>query len=143
MGPVVKLQHRLRSPATHAGQIGSTPRVTHVSHGLRTTRWPTSTPSTPSASGPRASTRPTTSCPRTCGNEHRPLSALSVSPSKSRSTCLASDPQMPVSVGRTTTQSGRSGVASGISRRAQGVDARFWASRVAPAGGVHGSGVVP
>src|SRR5437870_10550691 len=42
--PSRKLQHRLRSPAAHAGQGGSTPRGPHDSQGLSTTRWPTSRP---------------------------------------------------------------------------------------------------
>ena len=36
--PLVKLQHRLRSPAWHGGHGGSMPRGPQVSHGLRTTR---------------------------------------------------------------------------------------------------------
>ena len=38
--PAVKLQHRLRSPATQAGHRGVMPRGAHDSHGLSTTRWP-------------------------------------------------------------------------------------------------------
>src|SRR5438128_3024055 len=61
-GGVWKLQQRLRSPASHAGQIGDTPRGTHDSHGLSTTRSPSATPS---ASGPSATTSVTTSWPST------------------------------------------------------------------------------
>ncbi len=141
--PSVKLQHRLRSPASQAGQAGTIPRGAHDSHGLSTTRWPTSTPP---ASGPSAVTSATTSCPSTWGNEQNPLMALSLSPPKSSSTCFASEPQMPVNRGRTTTQSGRSGRASGRSRRAQGVAARLRTSGEAPSappGGSQGSGSVP
>ncbi len=62
MSPDRKLQHRLRSPASHAGQIGSMPRGRHDSHGFSTTRWPTSKPS---ASGPSSTTSATTSWPIT------------------------------------------------------------------------------
>ena len=58
--------HWLRSPASHAGQTGDTPRVTHVSHGLRATRSPGSSPS---ASGPTATTSAITSWPITWGIE--------------------------------------------------------------------------
>ncbi|HET6953805.1 MAG TPA: hypothetical protein VFI47_25805 [Acidimicrobiales bacterium] len=142
IGPVVKLQHRLRSPASQAGQTGDTPRGAHDSQGLRTTRWPTSKPL---ASGPNSTTSATTSWPGTWGNEHRPLSALSLSPSKSPRTCLASEPQIPVSRGRTTSQSGRRGRASGTSRRAHGVVARLRSRRLSavPGGGSQWSGRVP
>ena len=106
-------------------QRAATPRGTHDSHGFSTTRWPTSKPS---ASGPSSTTSATTSCPITWGNEQSPLMALSLSPSpKSSRICLESDPQMPVSSGRVTNQSGRSGRASGTSCSATGVAARFWA----------------
>ena len=42
IGGAVKFQHRLSSPASHAGQIGDTPRGTHDSHGFSTTRSPIS-----------------------------------------------------------------------------------------------------
>ena len=45
--PRVKLQQSGRSPATHRGHGGSMPRGPHVSHGLTTTRCPTSTPAAP------------------------------------------------------------------------------------------------
>ena len=140
MVPEVKLQHRLLSPASHAGQIGVMPLGTHDSHGSSTTRWPTSTPV---ASGPSSTTSATTSCPITCGNEHSPLIALSLSPSKSSRICFESDPQTPVRSGLVTTQSGRNGRASSMSRRATGVTARLLVRRLAPGGGVHGSGSVP
>ena len=125
---VVKFQHRLKSPASQAGQIGSIPRGRHDSHGFSTTRWPTSKPE---ASGPSSTTSATTSWPMTWGNEQKPLMALSLSPSpKSSRICLESDPQMPVSRGRVTSQSGRSGRASGMSRSATGVMARFAHQRV-------------
>ena len=44
MSPVVKLQHRLRSPAAQAGHSGSMPRGAQDSHGLSTTRCPISNP---------------------------------------------------------------------------------------------------
>ena len=117
------------------------PRGRHDSQGLSTTRWPTSKPL---ASGPSSTTSATTSWPMTCGNEQKPLMALSLSPSpKSNRICLESDPQMPVSRGRVTSQSGRSGRASGMSRSATGVLARFWTSWLAPSGGVHASACVP
>ena len=36
--PSWKCQHRLKSPASHAGHDGSMPRTSHESHGLSTTR---------------------------------------------------------------------------------------------------------
>ena len=70
--------------------------------------------------------------------------ALSLSPSpKSSRICLESEPQMPVSRGRVTSQSGRSGRASGMSCSATGVVARFRPSWFAPGGGVHSSCLVP
>ena len=117
------------------------PRGAHDSHGFSTTRWPTSKPS---ASGPSSATSATTSWPITCGNEQSPLMALSLSPSpKSRRICFESEPQMPVSSGRVTNQSGRSGRASGISCSATGVTARFCCSGGASGGGVYGWVDVP
>ena len=117
------------------------PRGRHESHGFSTTRWPTSKPS---ASGPSSTTSATTSWPITCGNEQKPLMALSLSPSpKSSRICFESDPQIPVSRGRVTSQSGRSGRASAMSCSATGVLARFWPSWLAPGGGVHSSCCVP
>ena len=84
--------------------------------------------SKPSACGPASVIVATTSWPITCGNEHSPLIAESVSPSKSRRICLESLPQMPVRSGVVTYQSGRSGVASGISLIAHGVVASACAS---------------
>ena len=102
--PDVKLQHRLSLPATHAGHGGSTPRGAQVSHGLRTTRSPISTPS---ARGPTSTTSATTSCPGTWGSDEKADMGLSMSPSpKSPMTSLASDPQMPDRTGLVTTQSG-------------------------------------
>ena len=69
--------------------------------------------------------------------------ALSLSPSKSSRICFESEPQMPVSSGRVTNQSGRSGRASGTSCSATGVTARLLASRLASGGGVHGWVAVP
>ena len=66
MSPSPNEWHWLRSPASHAGQTGDTPRVTHVSHGLRATRSPGSSPS---ASGPTATTSAITSWPMTWGIE--------------------------------------------------------------------------
>ena len=43
MSPLVKDQHRLRSPAWQGGHRGVMPRGAQLSHGLSTTRWPTST----------------------------------------------------------------------------------------------------
>ena len=121
IGGAVKFQHRLSSPASHAGQIGDTPRGTHDSHGFNTTRSPISTPS---ASGPSATTSATTSCPSTCGIDEKSRMGLSmfISP-KSMNTCLESDPQTPVSSGFVITQSGRRKSGSGISTRSIGVRA--------------------
>ena len=70
------------------------PRGPHESHGLRTTRWPTSSVVT---AGPTSTTSATTSCPNTVGNEKYPLTTLSPKSSpKSMKTILASEPQMPV-----------------------------------------------
>ncbi len=83
------------------------PRGPHDSHGLSTTRCPISSPR---AAGPSATTSATTSWPITWGNEQNAAIALSVSPSpKSSRICLESEPQMPVSRGRVTTQSSCSG----------------------------------
>ncbi len=112
-GGVWKFQQRLRSPTSHAGQIGDTPRGTHDSHGLSTTRSPISTPS---ASGPSATTSVTTSWPSTCGIDENSRIGLSPPPSpQSMKTCLASEPQIPVSRGAVITQSGRRNPGSGIS----------------------------
>ena len=79
------------------------PRGPHDSHGLSTTRCPTSSPR---ALGPSATTSATTSWPMTWGNEQNAAMALSTSSSpKSIRICLESDPQMPVSRGRVITQS--------------------------------------
>ncbi len=119
--PLVKLQHRLRSPATQGGHGGSMPRGPQVSHGLSTTRWPTSRPR---ASGPRATTSATTSWPGTWGSEEKAAIGLSMSPVlKSPSTSLASEPQMPERIGRVSTQSGRTRRASSISCRPKGMPA--------------------
>ena len=118
MGGSRKLQHRLRSPAAQAGHTGDTPRGSHESHGLSTTRSPTSKPS---ASGPSATTSATTSCPSTCGNDVKSTIGLSrpTSP-QSMNTCFASEPQMPVSSGRVTTQSGSRNPGSSRSTRSIG-----------------------
>ena len=124
--PFVKLQQRLRSPAWQGGQSGSMPRGAQVNHGLSTTRWPTSSPR---ASGPRATTSATTSCPGTCGSEEKAAMGLSMSPVlKSPSTSLASDPQMPERMGRVTTQSGRTSRASSMSCRPKGMPASIVSS---------------
>ena len=97
MGGVWKFQQRLRSPAAHAGQIGETPRGTHDNQGFSTTRSPTATPS---AAGPSATTSATTSWPGTWGIDEKSRIGLSAPPSpQSMNTCLASEPQMPVSSG--------------------------------------------
>ena len=60
------------------GHIGSTPRGPHDSHGLSTTRSPTSRPS---ASGPSATTSATTSWPSTWGSEkNAPHGVVGLSP---------------------------------------------------------------
>src|SRR5581483_11948555 len=117
--PSPKFQHKLRSPASHAGHTGEMPRGAHDSHGLSTTRWPTCRRVT---SVPTADTSPMTSWPSTCGNEMSAVIALSVgSPSpKSMRICLVSDPQMPVMRVRTTAQSGANGCRSSTSSRASG-----------------------
>ncbi len=108
--PSVKLQHRLSSPRWQAGQGGSMPRGPQVSHGLSSTRWPTSRPC---ASGPSDTTSATTSWPGTWGIEEKAAIGLSMSPdSNSPSTSLVSEPHTPVRRGRVTTQSGRTGAAS-------------------------------
>src|SRR3954463_9174592 len=94
MSPVVKLQHRLRSPASHAEQTGDMPRGAHDNHGFSTTRCPTSKPD---ADGPSDATSATTSSPIPWGNEQKPNIALSAPPSpKSSRICFESEPQMPV-----------------------------------------------
>ena len=124
--PLVKLQHRLRSPAWQGGHSGVMPRGAQVNQGLRTTRWPTSSPR---ASGPRATTSATTSCPGTWGSEEKAAMGLSMSPVlKSPSTSLASDPQMPERIGRVTTQSGRTRRASSMSCRPKGMPASIVSS---------------
>src|SRR5262249_31292033 len=142
IGPTPKLQHRLRSPASHAGQIGSTPRGRHESQGFSTTRSPTSRPS---ASGPSATTSATTSCPSTCGSEKNPFIGLSgvATFTQSMNTCLASDPQMPVRRGRVTTQSGRRKPGSGRSSRRIGVCARPRSRWLSSSGSGCGSGATP
>ncbi len=117
--PLVKLQHSGNSPRTQAGQGGSMPRGPQVSHGLSTTRWPTSTPR---ASGPSSTTSVTTSWPGTWGREEKADIGLSMSPSlKSPRTSLASDPQIPDRIGLVITQSGRTRRASGTSWRPKGI----------------------
>ncbi len=119
--PLVKLQHRLRSPAWQGGQGGSMPRGPQVSQGFSTTRWPTSSPR---ASGPSAVTSATTSCPGTWGSDEKAAIGLSMSPVlKSPSTSLASEPQTPERMGRVTTQSGRTRRASSTSCRPKGMPA--------------------
>src|SRR5215207_6197848 len=142
IGPTPKLQHKLRSPASHAGQIGSTPRGRHDSHGFSTTRSPTSRPS---ASGPSATTSATTSCPSTCGSEKKPFIGLSgvATFTQSMNTCLASEPQMPVSRGRVTTQSGRRNSGSGRSTRRIGVSANPRSRWLSSSGSGCGSGATP
>ena len=121
--PLAKFQQRLRSPATHEGHHGSIPRGPHDSHGLSTTRSPTSRPS---ASGPIATTSATTSWPSTCGMEKKLFIGLSrpMSSPQSMNTCLASEPQMPVIRGLVTTQSGPRNGGSSMSTSLIGV----WAS---------------
>jgi hypothetical protein len=65
-GPSVKCQQRLRSPAAHDPHSGVIPRGRHESHGLSTTRCPTSSRETPL---PTSATSATTSCPNTVGDE--------------------------------------------------------------------------
>ena len=141
MGGAVKFQHRLRSPTSHAGQIGDTPRGTHDSHGLRTTRSPISTPS---ASGPSATTSATTSCPSTCGNDWKSYIGLSrfISP-KSMNTCLASDPQIPVRRGFVITQSGRRKRGSGTSTRSISVCERPTSNALSVSGDLVSGGWMP
>ncbi|CAG7137744.1 hypothetical protein PICSAR214_01748 [Mycobacterium avium subsp. paratuberculosis] len=80
----------------------------------------------------------------TCGNEQKADMALSASPSpKSIRICLASDPQMPVSRGRVSTQSSCGSTGSGMSRSPVGVRARFWTSGLASSGTATGSGATP
>src|SRR4051794_35533280 len=105
--------HSEKSPRSQAGHTGDTPRGTHDSQGLSTTRSPTSSPT---ASGPNSTTSATTSCPSTCGSEKKPFIGLSGerdSSPKSRKICFESEPQIPVSRGLVTTQSESSGRASG------------------------------
>ncbi len=117
------------------------PRGAQDSHGLSTTRCPTANPR---ARGPSATTSATTSWPMTCGNEQKADMALSASPSpKSIRICLASDPQMPVSRGRVSTQSSCGSTGSGTSRSPVGVRARFWTSGLASSGTATGSGATP
>src|SRR5947208_8617758 len=94
----------------------------------------------PSTSGPTSSTVATTSWPSTCGNEMNAVIGLSSAPSKSISTCLVSDPQMPVRRGRITAQSGPSSFGSGTSIRSIGVLAKCFTSRGASSGGAGGMG---
>ena len=112
------------------------PRGPQDSHGLSTTRCPTSSPR---AFGPSATTSATTSWPMTCGKEQKAAIALSASSSpKSIRICLESDPQMPVSRGRVITQSSCSSCGSGTSRSAVGVRARFCGQRVGVIGDLEG-----
>ena len=107
---MVKLQHRLSSPRWHAAHIGVTPRGPQVSHGLSSTRCPTSRPL---ASGPSSTTSATTSCPGMWGMDEKAAMGLSTSPLvKSPSTNFVSDPQTPDRRGRVITQSGRTSLAS-------------------------------
>ncbi len=80
--PRVKFRHCASSPCWHHSQSGS-PRGAHESQGFSTTRSPTRRVRTP---GPVRSTRATTSCPSTCGNEISAVIGLSMRPF--RNTCL-------------------------------------------------------
>ena len=106
------------------------PRTSQDSHGLSTTRWPTATP----ASGPASSTVATTSWPSTWGNEMNAVMGESSASSKSMSTCLVSQPQMPVSRVRSTAHAGPRTSGSGTSPNAIGVVAR-WRTRRGASGG--------
>ncbi len=96
------------------------PRGPHESQHCSRTRWPTARSST---AGPTSTTSATTSWPSTCGNEMNAVIEKSdASPSPmSMNTCLVSEPQMPVSRLRSTTQSSPSNVGSGTSCNAIGV----------------------
>ena len=126
MSPLVNDQHRLTSPTWQGGHRGVMPRGAQLSHGLSSTRCPTSTPS---ASGPRATTSATTSWPGTWGSEEKAAIGLSMSPSwKSPSTSLASEPHTPERRGRVTTQSAWMGRASSTSWSPNGSEARYSSS---------------
>ncbi len=81
--PFAKFRQIENWPAWHSGQGGVMPRGPHESHGFRTTRSPTRRCFTP---GPASTMVPTTSCPRTCGNEMIAVMGLSMLPF--RNICL-------------------------------------------------------
>lgn len=89
---------------------------------------------------------PTTSCPSTWGKEISAVIELSEAspPSVSMKTCLASEPQMPVILVSSTTQSGPRGRGSSMSVMAMGVSASALTNRLASAAGADcGSGRTP
>src|SRR3954465_2729222 len=94
----------------------------------------------PSTFDPTSSPVATTSWPSPWGNEMNAVIGLSSAPSKSISTCLVSDPQMPVRRGRMMAQSGPNSFGSSMSMRSIGVLARCFTSRGASSGGAGGIG---